>query len=135
MEVQEEKNVKLVAYKLTGGASAWWEQTRLNRTRQGKTSVRSWLKMKCILQARFLPPDYDQTLFQQYQNYGQESRIMAAYTEEFQQLQARNELSETEAQQVSRFIGGLHVAIQDGVSLQAIFSIREAINSATRAEA
>ena len=41
MEVQEEKKVKLVAYKLTGGASAWWEQTRLNRTRQGKAPVRS----------------------------------------------------------------------------------------------
>lgn len=41
MEVQEEKKVKLVAYKLTGGTSAWWEQTRLNRTRKEKTPVRS----------------------------------------------------------------------------------------------
>ena len=88
-----------------------------------------------MLRARFLPPDYEQTLFQQYQNCRQGSRTVAAYTEEFQRLQARNELSETEAQQVARFIRGLRVAIQDRVSLQAIFSITEAINSATRAEA
>ena len=63
-EVQEEKKVKLVAYKLTEGASAWWEQTRLNRTRQGKIPVRFWLKMKQMLRARFLPPEYEQTFFQ-----------------------------------------------------------------------
>ena len=91
--------------------------------------------MKLMLWARFLPLNYEQTLFQQYQNCRQGSRTVAAYTEEFQRLQARNELLKAEAQQVARFIGGLRVAIQDRVSLQAIFSITEAINLATRAEA
>ena len=63
MDILEDKKVKLVAYKLIRGASAWWEQTRSNRAQQGKTAVQSWLKMKRMLRARFLPSDYEQTLF------------------------------------------------------------------------
>jgi hypothetical protein len=33
MEIPEDKKVKLVAYRLMGGASAWWEQLQLTRMR------------------------------------------------------------------------------------------------------
>jgi len=33
MEIPEDKKVKLVAYQLMGGASAWWEQLQLTRMR------------------------------------------------------------------------------------------------------
>jgi hypothetical protein len=63
MQTPEAQQVKLVAYKLRGGASTWWEQTQCNRRMQGKQSVRTWLKMKKLMKARFLPPDYEQMLF------------------------------------------------------------------------
>ena len=66
MEIPEDKKVKLVAYEFIRGASTWWEQTWSNRARQGKAAVRSWLKMKRMLRAKFLPSDYEQTVFQQY---------------------------------------------------------------------
>jgi hypothetical protein len=56
------------------------------------------------------------------------------YVEELHRLSLRNNLSETDAQQVSRFVGGLHLAIQDRVSMQTICSLTEAINLATKAE-
>ncbi|XP_059459967.1 uncharacterized protein LOC132189308 [Corylus avellana] len=57
MCIPEEKKVKLVAYKLKGGASAWWEWLKLSRSREGKRPVTSWPKMKRLLNARFLPLD------------------------------------------------------------------------------
>jgi len=58
-----------------------------------------------------------------------------AYIEEFHRLSSRNNLLETDAQQVSRFVGGLRLTIQDRVSMQTIYSLNEAINLATKAEA
>ena len=41
---------------------------------------------------------------------------------------------ETEDQQVARFIGGLHVAIQDKVSVHPVFTLNKAVSLATRTE-
>jgi hypothetical protein len=63
MNIREDHKVKLVAYKFKGGASAWWEKLQISHARQGKGPVTSWLKMKRLLKARFLPPDFEQRLF------------------------------------------------------------------------
>ncbi|XP_040994264.1 uncharacterized protein LOC121240799 [Juglans microcarpa x Juglans regia] len=134
MQIPEVQQVKLVAYKLRGGASAWWEQTQNNRRRQGKQPVRVWPKMKRLMRARFLPPDYEQLLYQQYQNCRQGARTINEYTEEFYRLNSRNNLAETEGQQVARYIGGLRVAIQDKVTLHAVWTLSEAVNLAMKIE-
>jgi hypothetical protein len=41
---------------------------------------------------------------------------------------------ETKAQQVARFIGGLHMTIQDKVSMHRVFTLTEVVSLATRAE-
>ncbi|XP_073260712.1 uncharacterized protein [Populus alba] len=133
MEIPEDKKVKLVAYRLMGGASAWWEQ--LTRARQRKGMVQTWAKMRWLLRARYLPLDYEQILFQQYQDCIQGSKTVQTYVEEFHRLSSHNNLSETDAQQVSRFVSGLRLAIQDLVSMQTIYFVTEAINLATKAEA
>ncbi|KAG6747366.1 hypothetical protein POTOM_049769 [Populus tomentosa] len=135
MEIPEDKKVKLVAYRLMGGASAWWEQLQLTRMRQRKGMVQTWSKMRRLLRYRYLPPDYDQILFQQYQDCRQGARTIQAYVEEFHRLSSRNNLLETDAQQVARFVGGLRMNIQDRVSMHTIYSLTEAINLATKAEA
>lgn len=134
MEIEEDRQVKLVAYKLKGGASAWWEQTQLTRRRQGKTPIRTWERMKEMLKVRFLPPDYEQLLFQQFQNCKQLSRSVQVYTEEFLRLSARNNLAESEAQQTARYINGLRLNIQDRVSLHRLFSVEDAQEMAQKIE-
>ena len=59
LNISKESQVKLVAYKLKGGASAGWEQLQYNRQWQGKQRVRTWPKMKWLLQGQILPPDYE----------------------------------------------------------------------------
>jgi len=76
MNIREDHKVKLVAYKFKGGASAWWEKLQISHARQGKGPVTSWLKMKRLLKARFLPPDFEQRLFQQYQECRQGGRTI-----------------------------------------------------------
>ncbi|KAL8124877.1 hypothetical protein AgCh_012512 [Apium graveolens] len=49
MEIPVIKQVKLVAYKLKGGASAWWEQLQVSRTRQeSEPTLTSYSKEKVI---------------------------------------------------------------------------------------
>ena len=74
--------------------------------------VQSWSKMRCLLRYRYLPP-IEQILFQQYQDCRQGSRTVQAYVEEFHKLSSRNNLSEMDAQQVARFVGGLRLNVQD----------------------
>jgi len=134
MSIREDRKVKLVAYKFKGGAYAWWERLQISRARQGKGPVTSWLKMKQLLKARFLPPDFKQQIFQQYQECRQVGRTIQAYVDDFYRLSAWNDLMEIEDQQVARFISRLRVAIQDKVSMHLVFTLNEAISLATRAK-
>ncbi|KAK1277185.1 hypothetical protein QJS04_geneDACA021326 [Acorus gramineus] len=120
-EVPHAKKTKLVAIKLKGGASAWWEQLQLSRTRMGKRPIQTWYRMKHLLRQRFLPVDYDQILFQLLeQNCCQGNRAVRDYTKEFYRLLSCNDIVETEAQRVACCISGLKPMIYDLVSLHPI---------------
>ncbi|XP_057473975.1 uncharacterized protein LOC130762303 [Actinidia eriantha] len=134
MEIPDEKQVKLVAYKLKGGASAWWDNLQQSHSRQRKAPIRTWRRMRKLMEERFLPPDYQQELFRQYQECRQGVRTSEAYTEEFYRLSARNNLPESEDQQISRFINGLRVAIRDQVSLHTLYSLNKAVTLAKKVE-
>ena len=88
MEIVEDRQVKIVAYKLIRGASAWWEQLQNQRRREIKHYVKTWSNMKKLLKARFLPRDYEQMLYQKYQPCKQDSRSVADYVEELYMLNA-----------------------------------------------
>uniref|UniRef100_A0A6N2LY08 CCHC-type domain-containing protein n=1 Tax=Salix viminalis TaxID=40686 RepID=A0A6N2LY08_SALVM len=70
----------------------------------------------------------------QIEDCKQGNRTVQAYVEEFHRLSSRNNLAETDAQQVARFVGGLRLNVQDRVSMHTIYSLTEAINLATKAE-
>ncbi|XP_031120876.1 uncharacterized protein LOC116024113 [Ipomoea triloba] len=134
LDIPEERQAKYVAHKLRGGAAAWWEVTQNNRRRQEKQVITTWRKMKKLMTTRFLPPDYQQQLFQRYQNYSQGSRNVNEYTEEFYRLGARCNLSETPEQQTARYINGLRFNIRERMTLAPIWSVDEAYNMAIKAE-
>ena len=54
--------------------------------------------------------------------------------EEFDRLANRNDLEETEDQQISRFVHGLQVSIRDQVSLQTLYTLNEAVTLSKKIE-
>ena len=125
-EVPENKLVSLAATRFRGRAAAWWQQTKLTRIRQGKKKIDSWEKFKKHLRGAFLPHNYAKLLYQQLQNLRQGNGSVDDYTTEFHWLVARNDLTETEEQQVSRYIGGLRSQFQDQLNLLDPYSVSEA---------
>ncbi|EXC16208.1 hypothetical protein L484_024379 [Morus notabilis] len=55
-------------------------------------------------------------------------RLVSDYTEEFYRLCARNNLNETETQQVARYIGGLKEPIQNELILRPVWGLSNAVN-------
>ena len=73
-ELLEDRKVKFVAYRLKGGALVWWDKLREMRMRGGHGSIPTWLKMKQLLQGRFLPQDYEQYIFYAHKRCTQGSK-------------------------------------------------------------
>ncbi|XP_028551072.1 uncharacterized protein LOC110094610 [Dendrobium catenatum] len=134
MDVPRDKQVKYVACRLRGGASAWWQQLLQTRHREGRGSVRSWARMKQLLRSHYLPTDYDQILYMKFQQCTQGQRSVSDYTEEFYRLSARNNLNESANQIVARYVGGLKEPIQDKLELNSVWSLSQAVNFALKAE-
>ncbi|GKC39996.1 putative reverse transcriptase domain-containing protein, partial [Tanacetum coccineum] len=116
-EVPKNKRVSLIATKLRGRASAWWQQFKLTRERVRKPIVTSWRKMNKLLRENFIPHNYQWLMYQWLQNLKQGTKLVEDYTTEFYQLISRNAIQETEDQLVSRYIGGLGVQIMDSVNM------------------
>ncbi|GLT84055.1 hypothetical protein SLE2022_023070 [Rubroshorea leprosula] len=134
MDTPEEKKVKLVAYRLKGGAALWWDKVQENQRREGKTPIRLWPRMRQKLRARFLPLDYEQYLFSQYQKCVQGHQTIHEYIVKFLRLAARNDLHESEGQQVSRYLEGLRPVLKEKIGVQVIRSVSKAQNLAHKAK-
>ena len=94
MEVPEEKMVRLVACRLKGGASAWWERLQNRRIREGKQPIRTWFRMKQLLKRDFLPPYHEQLLLQQYQVCHQGVGSICEYPADFMRVADRDDLQD-----------------------------------------
>ena len=54
--------------------------------------------------------------------------------EEFDRLANRNDLEDTEDQQISRYVHGLRVSIRDQVSLQTLYTLNGAVTLSKKIE-
>ncbi|GJX89476.1 putative retrotransposon copia-like protein [Tanacetum coccineum] len=57
-DIPDHLKVKLVAIKLQKYASLWWDHVKKQRLQDGKSKVKTWPKMKKLLQEKFLPVNY-----------------------------------------------------------------------------
>ena len=79
-DISDRKKVKTVACKLKGSAWDWWEQLQRMRTRLGKDFIHNREKMKKYLKRQFLPSNYQEIVYQKYENCKQFGNSVSDYT-------------------------------------------------------
>ncbi|GJW31079.1 reverse transcriptase domain-containing protein [Tanacetum coccineum] len=129
-EVPENKRVSLIATKLRGRASTWWQQLKLTRKKVEKLRVTSWMKMKKLMRTNFILHNYQRLMYQRLQNLKQGTKSIEDYTTEFYQLIARNDIQETDDQLVFGYISGLRDQIIDYVNMFDPVTLSDAYQSA-----
>ncbi|XP_056857728.1 uncharacterized protein LOC130507034 [Raphanus sativus] len=134
-QIPLDRCVPIIAIQFRERAAAWWSQVKTTRARLGKSKITTWDKLKREMQKNFLPYNYDQLMFQKFQNLRQGSRTVDEYATEFFKMINRVELKDTEQQLVMRFVGGLRQQIQFTINLFRPDSISEAHQQALTIEA
>jgi hypothetical protein len=67
-DIEEDKKVRHVVTKLKGHAALWWDKLQADRRSKGKKKIKRWDRMIAKMKAKFIPRDYQITLFRRMQN-------------------------------------------------------------------
>jgi hypothetical protein len=86
------------------------------------------------MKMKFIPKDYQITLFQRMQNLRQKLMSVKEYTEEFYKLNIRASHHESDDEKVARYMNGLRYDIQDEMSMMVIRMVEDAYQMALKAE-
>ena len=130
----DEKKCRIAILKHKRYASLWWENVRKKRDREGKARVRSWDKLKRLMQKRFLPESYKQDLYLKLHHLKQGDKKVEEYIREFEDLMMRSNIHEKEEQTIACCLGGLQREIAHKVELQPYHSFRDVCKLANKVE-
>jgi 8-oxo-dGTP pyrophosphatase MutT (NUDIX family) len=133
-DIEEDKKVRHVVTKLKGHAALWWDELQADRRCKGKQKIKSWDRMIAKMKAKFIPRDYQITLFRRMQNLRQKLMTVKEYTEEFYRLNIRAGHRESDDEKVARYLNGLRYDIQDELSMVTIRTVEDAYQMALKAE-
>ena len=86
------------------------------------------------MKQKFIPRDYQITLFRRMQNLRQKLLTMKEYTEEFYKLNIRAGHRESDDEKFARYLNGLRYEIQDEMSMVTIRTVEYAYQMALKVE-
>jgi hypothetical protein len=133
-DIEDDKKVRHAVTKLKGHATLWWDELQADRHSKGKKKIKSWDRMITKMNVKFIPRDYQITLFRQMQNLRQKLMTVREYTEEFYKLNIRAGHQESDDEKVARYLNGLRYDIQDELSMVTIRTVEDAYHMALKAE-
>jgi hypothetical protein len=133
-DVEEDKKFKNDVTRLKGHATLWWDELQADRRCRGNQKIKSWDRMIVKMKAKFIPKDYQITLFRRMQNLRQKLMTVKEYTEEFYKLNIRVGHRESDDEKVARYLNGLRYDIQDDISMVTIRTVEDAYQMALKAE-
>lgn len=79
-ETEYEKKVKFVVTKLKGHATLWWDGVQVERKRLGQQPIKNCSRMVAKLRGKFIPSNFQKTLFRHMQNLRQRALTVKEYT-------------------------------------------------------
>ena len=82
--------------------------------------------MLAKVRQKFLPKNFQISLFKQMQNLKKRTMTVKEYTEEFNKINLRAGYIEDTTKKVARYINGLRFHIQDELSLVSLTNVDEA---------
>jgi hypothetical protein len=133
-DIEEDKKVRHAITRLKGHAALWWDELQTDRCYQGKQKIKSWDRMIAKMKAKFIPRDYQISLFRRMQNLRQKLMTVKEYTEEFYRLNIRAGHRESNDEKVARYMNGLRYEIQDEINMATIRMVEDAYQMALKAE-
>jgi hypothetical protein len=83
------------------------------------------------LKVKFIPRNYQITLFRRMQNLRQKLMTVKEYTEEFYKMNIRAGHRESDDEKVARYMNGLRYDIQDEMSMVTIQMVEDAYQMAS----
>lgn len=89
-DYSKERKAKLVAIKLKGYTSLWWENLKRERVREGRRLIRTWKKLNREMKRRFISDNYKQENYLKFYNFKQADLSVQDYTREFEFLICSN---------------------------------------------
>ena len=101
---------------------------------EGKSKIKTWVKLKKHMDKRFLPATYKQELYLKVTSLQQGNMKVEEYIREFEQLQIIYNLREEPEQTIARFLMCLNPAILERVELQPFWTFEDACKLAVKVE-
>ena len=86
------------------------------------------------MKEKFIPRDYQISLFRRMQKLRQKLMTVKEYTEEFYRLNIRAGHRESHDEKVARYMNGLRYEIQDELNLETIRTVEDAYQLPLKAE-
>jgi hypothetical protein len=133
-DVEEEKKVRHVVTRMNGHAALWWDELQVDRRSKGKQNIKSSDRMVAKFKVKFMPKDYQISLFRRMQNMKKRGLIVKEYTEEFYKLNIRAGHRERDEDKVVRYINGLRYDIQNKISMVTVRTVEDAYQMTLKAE-
>jgi hypothetical protein len=129
-----DSQVRFAKMKLKGQARVWWHsvEERLHWLKQ--PPITEWDEMKLKLQEKYIPMDYEDSLFEELILLRQGTMTVDDYTSRFHEFSIRSQISETERQTLACFKAGLHDDICKELLTVRLMNVEEAYQFVVRLE-
>ena len=99
---EEENKIAMASLEFQDYVLIWWEQVIERREARGELPITTWVQMKDVMRARFVPTYYNCDLFKKLQQLKQGTKSVEKYSKEMEIEMIRANATEDDEQTMAR---------------------------------